>query len=559
MIASSLIFVSMFALLGSASALTPVDGDAGTIYVTSINSEFTPRIINGGFAPVGRYPYAVSIRRQGRQHFCGGSLIAPNLILSAAHCSITYGEVFINRYNLSDNSPPDQERFDVLEEFVHPQYNYIDYPYDYMIIRINGTSSITPIKLNRDPQIPSDNTTLTVIGWGRNDTEGDYKPSEVLKEAELLSISQSSCDAYWQRYGYDITDDMMCATAKTGINCRGDSGSPLLLLKEDGSSDGDLQVGLVSWGPADCDLPLAPAVYSQISDQIDWIDSIRCLHSSEAPIDVNCSHVNFSVPERHSVGSDITGPGQIRVTIVLYFDEHFYETGFILEDDQGEEVYRVNPGVTGRGTDSLETTVALNVDTSYAIVLLDSADNGFCCLNGTGSYQVYVTDSHNILLSGFGEFEKFKRDVFNTSVDFLYPEIMTGEIRIFILIETQTNSTQLAWTLSRIDVVDQPVMASVEEGKYVGNHIVEQEIVVGVRGGLYAFSFDDPDNQHHFVISVGDTVAQETTVVASGVGKLLLSPKTLTLNFFSLFRVSRLLNHKEPHPLLFKPSYLKNP
>lgn len=520
----SLIFVNIFALLGAASALTPADGDIAANRITSVNPELSARIINGGFAPVGRFPYAVSIRRQGRQHFCGGSLIAPNLILSAAHCSITYGEVYINRYNLSDSSSQDQESFAILEEFVHPQYNYIDYPYDYMIIRINGTSSITPIKLNRAPQIPIDNITLTVIGWGRNDTEGDYKPSEVLKEAELLSVSQSSCDSYWRRYGYDITDDMMCARAKTGINCRGDSGSPLLLLKEDGS-DADVQVGLVSWGAADCDLPMAPAVYSRISDQIDWIDSVRCLHSSEEPIDVNCSDVNFSVPERQSVGSDITGPGQIRVTIVLNFDDYFYETGFVLEDDQGEEIYRVNPGVFGRGADSLETILALNVNRSYAIVLLDSADNGFCCLNGTGSYEVYVTDTNDILLSGFGEFEKFKRDVFNTSVDFLYPEIMNGEIRIIIFIVTKTNPTQLAWALSRVDVADQPKTASVDDGTYVEHHTVEEEVVIGVRGGLYSFSLTDPDNKHHFVISVGGTVTQKATVVASGVGKLRLPPK----------------------------------
>ena len=415
---SSLIFLKIFAVWG---AVTVSAAAAAVNRMASVKPMPSARIIDGGFAPVGRYPYAVSIHGQRRQHFCGGSLIAQNLILTAAHCSVTYGEVYINRYNLSDSSPPDQERFAILDEFVHPKYNYIDYAYDFMIIRIDGKSKIAPIKLNRVSDIPSDNATLTVIGWGRNDTNGDYVPSEVLKEAEVFSFPQSSCDTYWQSYGFDISDDMMCALRKTGINCRGDSGSPLLL--KDGS-DGDLQVGLVAWGSADCDLSSAPSVYARISNQIDWVDHVRCLYSSEAPTDVNCSNVNYTVAEQQSADSNVVGPGQVRVSIVINFDGNYYETGFALEDDHGKEIYRVNPGLSGRDADRLETTLVLDVNRSYAIILLDSANNGFCCLNGTGSYEVYFTESHHILLSGFGEFEKFKREIFNTSVGFLYPEVI---------------------------------------------------------------------------------------------------------------------------------------
>ena len=521
---SSLIFLQMFAFWGAASASTTATA-AAVYHINPVNPLPSARIIDGGFAPVGRYPYAVSIQGQGRQHVCGGSLIAQNLILSAAHCSVTFGEVHIKRYNMSDSSPSEQERYAILDEFIHPQYNYIDYPYDYMIIRFNGTSSISPIKLNRVPAIPTDNATLTVVGWGRNDTDGDYMPSEVLKEAEVFSVSQSSCNTYWQSYGYAITNDMMCATRKTGINCRGDSGSPLLWKKD--ASDGDVQVGLVSWASADCDLAMAPSVYSRISDQIDWIDYIRCLYSSEAPNDVNCSNVNFTVSEQQSADAEVPGPGQVRVSIVLTFDVNYYETGFVLEDDQGNEIYRVNPFASGRDADSLETTVLLDVESSYDIILLDSADDGFCCLNGTGSYEVYFTDSHHVLVSGFGEFEKFKRETFSTSVGSFYPEVTAGEIRIVIRIETTTSPTMLAWLLSRVDVVDQPIAASVEAGTYVGDRTVEEDILVAVKGALYSFSLTDPDHQHRFVISVGGTVDLKASVAASGVGKIRFLPRVL--------------------------------
>jgi secreted trypsin-like serine protease len=514
------IWLAVIAFLFSISAIS-IDAAAGK-QLSHSNMGSTSRIISGEFAPDDRYPYAVSIHRQGRRHHCGGSLIAPNLILSAAHCSGAYfGHVFINYYNLSDSAPRGQEVFGILHEFVHPRYNYIDYPYDFMVIMINGNSSISPVKLNRKSVIPRDNETLTVIGWGRTDTQGNYTPSDVLKEAEVTTFSQSDCRAYWLASAHEVTDDMMCAMAKTGINCRGDSGSPLLLLGRNASDD--IQVGLVSWGPLQCDLPNTPSVYSRVTDQMDWIDSIICRYSSEPPDNLDCSsHINDTTADNQFSKSNTTGIGEVLVSVVLNLDGRPYETGFFLEDENGVEVYRINPGTYGPGTSRAIESVVLDANRQYNIALLDAANDGFCCENGTGSFDIYLEDNKHLLLSGDGDFETFTRAAFVTSNrgGRFESAKLVGKFPILLRFETKLSPIKLAWTLFQVDTDNRPVVASVEAGTYVGSHIVEDEIIMGVQGGLYSLTFIDPDNIHRFAVFVGGTTIENSTVVASGHGKL---------------------------------------
>jgi hypothetical protein len=79
-----------------------------------------------------------------------------------------------------------------------------------------------------------------------------------------------------------------------------------------------------------------------------------------------------------------------------------YETGFFLEDENGVEVYRINPGTYGPGTSRAIESVVLDANRQYNIVLLDAANDGFCCENGTGSFDIYLEDNKHLLLSGDG-------------------------------------------------------------------------------------------------------------------------------------------------------------
>jgi secreted trypsin-like serine protease len=71
---------------------------------SNILSQRQSRIIGGKNAEVGRYPYAqISLQRFDGTHICGASLVAPDLILTAAHCQDSFNVALLNQYNVSES------------------------------------------------------------------------------------------------------------------------------------------------------------------------------------------------------------------------------------------------------------------------------------------------------------------------------------------------------------------------------------------------------------------------------------------------------------------------
>ena len=143
-----------------------------------------PRIIGGGEAPRGRYPYMVSLTYQ-YSHVCGGSLIADDMILSAAHCSGFFDGVEIGRHDLSDDGEQ-FERYNIETFINHPNFNddassVGSFDNDFMLVKIYGFSRKSTISLNSDPSIPSlEDDQLHVMGWGV-DNVVSKSTSDVLK------------------------------------------------------------------------------------------------------------------------------------------------------------------------------------------------------------------------------------------------------------------------------------------------------------------------------------------------------------------------------------------
>ena len=103
---------------------------------------------------------------------------------------------------------------------------------------------------------------VTSIGHGRTSEGGPVSP--ILRHVTMLLESAKKCNA---RVGATVTNNMVCTIADGKDNCNGDSGGPLV-YKKDGRQ---IQIGVVSFGLADCAAPNSPSVYEKVESAIPWI------------------------------------------------------------------------------------------------------------------------------------------------------------------------------------------------------------------------------------------------------------------------------------------------
>ncbi len=249
-----------------------------------------PQIVGGNPADDGEYPWQVAIVEAGQSNpfygqFCGGSLIAPAWVLTAAHCVQDDGVVEsaanldvvagINRLSQGPTSGSQGQRRKVSQIIVHPSYNENNFDNDLALLRL-----VAPFDLGAKIQTlpfvtPADAARFaagemaTVAGWGRINPpplEPIQWPDDLM-EVDVPIVAQSICNT---AYAGGITANMICAGYASGgkDSCQGDSGGPLIV--PDGSG-GWLQAGIVSWGDG-CALPSKYGVYTRLANYTAWIN-----------------------------------------------------------------------------------------------------------------------------------------------------------------------------------------------------------------------------------------------------------------------------------------------
>ncbi|OXA64314.1 Trypsin-1 [Folsomia candida] len=384
-------FVTIVALVAMASAKPAKKQDS---YFP------TNRFIVGGVpATPYEFPHIVDMRLSPFGHWCAGSIISPEWVVTAAHCSdsaMTSYTLTAGEHNITSGGVEGTEQVRQVVKIISPlrfsndiALMMVDPPFDL------STTSAQAVVVPDVNFVPT--SVATVAGWGVLTEDGAYP--DVLMKVDVPFVDDATCNANYAEFG-GTSESMICYGEAGKDSCQADSGGPIMCGPE------NALCGIVSFGNG-CARPGFPGVYTETSYFADWIREMTTPTAEDpepATTVTNCGGMveSTSAAINFNLGSNVAPNQKCAWVVKAPYDQlrmQLVESGLT----SGDGIYVTEYNLVGPGRQVQITTVGEDVMLPSGMYFLtfiaepSGTSQGF----SLEFYSSGYLDSTTIALSGF--------------------------------------------------------------------------------------------------------------------------------------------------------------